>query len=81
MLARNIFFFVAILIPQSAFAYLDIGSSSYLIQILIASCIAGLYTVKTYIKTLWYRLPFIHQKVKSQAKALIDDQDTSDQNN
>jgi len=38
--------------PRQAYAYLDPGTGSLLIQMLIGGVIAGLYTIKMY----WYQL-------------------------
>ncbi|NIB40038.1 hypothetical protein HBA55_10595 [Pseudomaricurvus alkylphenolicus] len=42
----------AMLSPQFAYAYLDPGSGSFLIQMLIAGLVGAFYTIKMY----WYRL-------------------------
>ena len=55
------FFVVAIrlIFPQPAFAYLDPGTGSYIIQLLIGAVLGGGYLIKTYwreIKTKFNQL-------------------------
>jgi len=38
--------------PVSAFAYLDPGTGSYVLQVLIAVAVSGAFVVKTFWKTL-----------------------------
>ena len=47
-------FFIAIfiLVTKDAHAYLDPGSGSYLLQIVIAGLVGGLFTVKTF----WFQI-------------------------
>lgn len=45
-----------LLFPNTAYAYLDMGTGSYLLQILIGSIVGGLFWIKLYwwkIKTLF----------------------------
>lgn len=41
-----------ILFPHAAFAYLDPGAGSFILQMLIAGIMGALFTIKLY----WYRL-------------------------
>lgn len=64
-------FFIAIFIlgTKDAHAYLDPGSGSYLLQIVIAGLVGGLFTVKTFwfqIKTFFTNL-FSRKKKKDYA--------------
>ena len=58
--------------PRQAYAYLDPGTGSLLIQMLIGGVVAALYTIKMY----WY-------KIKSSIKNIFsqDDKQLSDQPN
>ena len=40
--------FSVFLIPEPAFAYLDPGTGSYIFQVLVATLIGGLFTIKMY---------------------------------
>ena len=66
-------FFIAIFIlgTKDAHAYLDPGSGSYLLQLLIAGAVGGLFTVKTFwlqIKTFFSNLFSRKQKKDSADK-------------
>jgi len=53
MIALNLLIFALIvfaLTPSNMYGYIDPGTGSYIIQILIAGGAAGLYTVKVYWK-------------------------------
>jgi len=54
------------LLPQTAFAYLDPGTGSYIFQVLVATLIGGLFTVKMY----WQKIKnfFISRFSKKQEK-------------
>lgn len=47
---------LVILTAGDAHAYLDLGSGSYLLQILLASLLGISYTMRNYIKKFWHRL-------------------------
>ncbi|MCK5026824.1 MAG: hypothetical protein KAS07_00240 [Candidatus Pacebacteria bacterium] len=66
----SVVFSILLVIPQVSFAYLDPGSGSYIIQVLIASMVGILYGIRLYIprffhfirsKLLWF-LPTRQQK-------------------
>lgn len=40
-------------LPQIAHAYLDLGSGSYLVQIVIATIVGGLYAVRLHVRRLF----------------------------
>lgn len=54
MLLRKLFYglflilVLQIILSRNAFAYLDLGTGSYIFQVLIAAFIGGLFTVKSY---------------------------------
>jgi len=54
------------LLPQAAFAYLDPGTGSYIFQVLVATLIGGLFTIKMY----WQKIKalFISRFSKKQEK-------------
>jgi len=41
-----------LLISQNAHAYIDAGTGSYVIQIILAAAVGGIYTIKIYWKKL-----------------------------
>lgn len=43
---------LGLLFPQSAYAYIDLGTGSYIIQMLIAGAVGILFAVKMYWKNL-----------------------------
>jgi len=70
-------FFIAIFVlgTKNAHAYLDPGSGSYILQILIAGLVGGLFTVKTFwlqIKTFFTNLFSRKQKKDSSANKKKD---------
>lgn len=54
MLKRKLFFVLFLIftmnlsLSQNAFAYLDPGTGSYIFQVLVATFIGGLFTIKMY---------------------------------
>jgi len=48
LLVLTIAAIVQMLLPQTAFAYLDPGTGSYIFQVLVATLIGGLFTIKMY---------------------------------
>ena len=64
-------FLFLVLSTQQVHAYLDPGSGSYLLQLLIAGAVGGLFTIKTFwlqIKTFSSNLFSRKQKKDSAAK-------------
>lgn len=63
-----LFFILALQVTLStnAFAYLDLGTGSYIVQVLIAAFIGGLFTIKSY----WQKIKdfFINRFSKKQVK-------------
>ena len=43
-----VFFFVHVIFIQKADAYLDPGTGSYILQVIIAASVAGLYIIKLF---------------------------------
>lgn len=65
------FFAIFILGTKDAHAYLDPGSGSYLLQIIIAGLVGGLFTVKTFwfqIKSFFTNIFLNKDKSKSTLK-------------
>ena len=52
-------FFMSMLCPQESFAYLDPGSGSYVMQLLIAGILSSLY----FIKTFWGKIKAFFQSL------------------
>ena len=48
MKALPFFILVFVFAPLKGYAYLDLGTGSYMLQILIATLIGGAYTLKIY---------------------------------
>jgi energy-coupling factor transporter transmembrane protein EcfT len=46
-------FFIVLILATNANAYLDAGTGSYFIQILIAFIAAGLFSLKMFWKKIW----------------------------
>jgi len=52
MMRRKVFFCLSLIfllpifLSQNAFAYLDLGTGSYIFQVMVAVVIGGLYTIK-----------------------------------
>ena len=64
-------FLFLVLSTKQVHAYLDPGSGSYLLQLLIAGAVGGLFTIKTFwlqIKTFFTNLFSRRQKKDSAAK-------------
>ena len=57
---------IQMFLPQTAFAYLDPGTGSYIFQVLVATLIGGLFTIKMY----WQKIKdfFISRFSKKQEK-------------
>jgi hypothetical protein len=45
-------------LPHHAYAYLDPGSGSYMLQILLGTLVAGFFAIKQY----WHRLKFFFKE-------------------
>jgi len=70
--------FVALSYSRPAFAYLDPGTGSLILQMLIAGIIGAMYTIKLY----WYRLKiFVTQLfgIETESENTQDDDDLPDQ--
>ena len=51
-LSFMIFYFVVL--TKNAYAYLDPGSGSYLLQLLLAGLLAASFAIKTFWKRVWF---------------------------
>ncbi len=49
---RILFLTVLVAIPSTSHAYLDPGTSSFILQILFASCIGAMFTIKMYYRKM-----------------------------
>ena len=65
---KGLCFFVAVclivFLPVRALAYLDPGTGSYVLQIVIAVVVSGLFTIKAFWKTLKEKISQIFAKDK-----------------
>jgi len=65
MLKNKLLFFLFLIVTlqltlsQNAFAYLDPGTGSYIFQVLVATFIGGLFTVKMH----WQKTEFLRQSL------------------
>ncbi len=59
---RYFFMFLLLSLPVNAYAYLDPGTGSYIIQMLIAVFLGGLYAVKIY----WQKIKLYFSKFFSK---------------
>ena len=59
---RYLFIISLLLIPANAHAYLDAGTGSYIIQMLIAAFLGGLYMVKMY----WQKIMLFFSRLFSK---------------
>jgi hypothetical protein len=50
------YFLLLLLLPSTAWAYFDIGTGSYLFQIILASFFGLIYTVRSYITAVFRKL-------------------------
>lgn len=50
------YFILLLLLPSTAWAYFDIGTGSYLFQIILASFFGLIYTVRSYITAIFRKL-------------------------
>lgn len=48
----------------SSYGYIDLGSGSYMLQVLLAALLAALYGMKGWIHKLFKTLPFLKHKGK-----------------
>jgi len=71
-------FFIALVIfinPEHAYAYLDPGTGSMLLQMLIGGVIAAMFTIKMY----WYQLKsFIKRKLGKEDTQLSEESNSSE---
>ena len=63
------FFFLSSIFPLTAFAYLDPGTGSIILQGLIAALAAAGFVMKAY----WYKIKSLFGK--SESKSLADEED------
>jgi hypothetical protein len=61
-LVRFIFFGMLVMQAQNAYAYIDPGTGSYVLQILIASVVSGLFVIKMW----WAKIKSFIFKGKSE---------------
>jgi len=65
---KGLYFLAAIslivFLPVSAFAYLDPGTGSYALQIVIAFAVSGAFVIKTFWRTLKEKISQIFTKDK-----------------
>ncbi|OGH05848.1 MAG: hypothetical protein A2W22_00970 [Candidatus Levybacteria bacterium RBG_16_35_11] len=55
----SVFYFLFYLFPKMAYAYIDLGTGSYILQILIATLLGAIVTLRTFwtkIKTFFINL-------------------------
>jgi len=45
-----------VVFPSKAYAYLDPGSGSYILQLILAGLLAASFTLKTFWKRVWIRI-------------------------
>jgi hypothetical protein len=68
MLRRKLFYDLLLIVAlqltlsQNAFAYLDPGTGSYIFQVLIATFIGGLFTIKMY----WKKIKILFENIFSK---------------
>jgi len=62
--------FVGLCYSQTATAYLDPGTGSLILQMLIAGIVAAMFTIKLY----WYRLKAFVARIFGNHKVTEDDQ-------
>jgi len=67
--------FIGLCYSQSAVAYLDPGTGSLILQLLIAGIIGAMYTIKLY----WYRLKIFIAQIFDKDTS-IDSESTNDHN-
>ena len=58
-LSLGLIFFCHFLLPNRAFAYIDPGTGSYVLQVLLAAFFAGAYALKVF----WTRISTFFNKV------------------
>jgi hypothetical protein len=51
---KQFLFLFAILLGRNAYAYLDLGTGSYIIQIVIAALLSGAFIFKSYFARVFY---------------------------
>jgi hypothetical protein len=57
--------FIILLFPQRAHAYLDLGTGSFIFQMLIASSLAALYFFKSYVRKVFKALGNLFNRNKA----------------
>ncbi|HYN88336.1 MAG TPA: hypothetical protein VER55_07390 [Ardenticatenaceae bacterium] len=57
-----------VLVPATAHAYLDPGSGSYLLQVIVAGILSSLFLVKTY----WHKIKAVFTRGGSQTESEDD---------
>jgi len=70
---RSILTFVILIFPLSAYAYLDPGTGSIILQGAIAAIAAGLVVMKTY----WYKVKMFFGKTDN--RSLADEENARDE--
>jgi hypothetical protein len=60
----TVFSFILLVFSQPAYAYLDPGSGSYLIQIAIASFLGGLYLLKVF----WSKIKLLFANIFTRGR-------------
>jgi len=50
--SATVAFIIAVIAPAFAFGYIDLGTGSYLIQILIAGIVGGIFAIKLFFKQI-----------------------------
>ena len=60
----GLLFMISMILPQHAFGYIDMGSGSYFLQILLAALFAGLYAIKVF----WANIKLFFRKFLSEKK-------------
>lgn len=60
------FVLLSMILPYRVYAYLDLGTGSYFIQLAIAALLGGLYAVKIF----WKNITTFFKKIFSEGKKL-----------
>ena len=77
--ALVLLFLALIVMPKSTFAYIDPGSGSFLIQMLIASLAGITYVARVYIMGFFYFVKHKVLRIKKNNESLVMDNIDSDE--
>jgi len=62
MKVLGVFLFIALLVPATAHAYLDPGTGSYVLQIIIGAAVSAAFAVKMFWKTIKHKVSSLFKK-------------------